>query len=147
MITCKIFHCRVMGDSICCAHCENRGKCLNRCENHPDRCGCWQDTEKPRRKAKPHHRFDPEEIVTLYQQGQDCDQIAEKLGCARSTVILTLRKAGVLTRRARGPVIDYDMVRQLHEYGLTNKEIAARVECSEASVSIILHGKGGRGHG
>lgn len=146
MIECKIYHCRMTGSDLCCTYCDRRSKCLNRCENHPDRCGVWREGGEVKRRSKPHCQYDPKEIVALYKQGLTCEQVAEKIGCGLSTVSLALRRAGETSRHGRGPIIDYDMVWQLHEIGLTNKEIARRVGCSEASVSIILHRKGRREH-
>lgn len=35
---CNIFYCDKRRDFICCAFCQSRGRCRNRCLNHPDRC-------------------------------------------------------------------------------------------------------------
>lgn len=36
---CQRFHCDHMGNRICCASCENYGKCKNPCRNDPQKCG------------------------------------------------------------------------------------------------------------
>ena len=143
MIKCLIYSCSRVSGSPCRAYCDRREDCPDRCENHPDRCKCWRDLPADRRRAKPRTLYDSRRIVALYHEGRSYDQIAEEVGCARSTVTLILRKAGALSRRGRGPIIDYDMVRTLHDVGLTNKEIARRLGCSESSVSVILHQKRG----
>ena len=35
---CNIFYCDHKRDFVCCASCQSRGRCRNRCLNHPDRC-------------------------------------------------------------------------------------------------------------
>ena len=138
MVKCLIYHCgRVYGDP-CCTYCDLQADCPDRCQNRPDRCKCWEDLPDGQRRAKPHTLYDSRQIVALYHEGRSYDQIAEEVGCGRSTVTLILRKAGELSRKGRGPIIDYDMVRTLHDVGLTNREVARRLGCSEASVSIIL---------
>ena len=36
---CSRFYCDRRGERFCCIDCQLRWKCLNSCENHPDRCG------------------------------------------------------------------------------------------------------------
>ena len=139
MIKCLIFSCPTIRGNPCCAYCDKQEECPNRCENHPDRCRCWRDEPAGQRRVKRRTLYDSRRVVELFREGWTYDQIAAEMKCGRSTVTLILRKAGVLPHR--GPSIDYDMVHTLHDYGLTNKEIAKRLNCSQASVSIILHQK------
>ena len=92
-------------------YCDLQADCPDRCKNAPDRCKCWKSLPGGQRRAKPHTLYDSRQIVALYHEGRTYDQIAEEVGCGRSTVTLILRKAGELSRKGRGPIIDYDMVR------------------------------------
>ncbi len=38
-LRCALFHCKRMGDNLCCAACQNREECEDRCLNGPERCG------------------------------------------------------------------------------------------------------------
>lgn len=138
MTKCLIYHCRTVYGDPCCTYCELQEGCPDRCRNHPDRCKVWRNEPGGQRRAKPYTRYDSRQIVELYHEGLSYDQIAEEVGCGRSTVTLILRKAGELSRKGRGPIIDYDLVQTLHDVGLTNREVAKRLGCSESSVSIIL---------
>ena len=35
---CNVFYCDKRREYLCCATCQSRGRCRNRCLNHPDRC-------------------------------------------------------------------------------------------------------------
>lgn len=82
-------------DKPCCADCGREG-CSRRCENDPDRCGCWEDVEPPKRGT--HRKFDWEEMARLRDQGMNAQAIAQRLGCARETVNSALR---TMERRKR----------------------------------------------
>lgn len=47
---CKIFNCDKVHRHQCCAMCQQRHQCENRCFNHPDRCGQLRE-ETPREIA------------------------------------------------------------------------------------------------
>ena len=38
-VNCKLFKCERHGNRQCCADCADRGTCLSRCENNPEKCG------------------------------------------------------------------------------------------------------------
>ena len=50
-------------------------------------------------------------------------------------------------RPGRGRQYDWDEVEQLHQEGLSNLAIAARLGCSEQQVSVILRKLGGKRNG
>lgn len=92
MLKCKIYHCATRDSWSCCAECDEEG-CPNRCLNHPDRCKCVSDGRPTPKKHHP-HKHDHVQILTLAKSGYTNTEIMEKLGCSRSTVTATLRRAG-----------------------------------------------------
>lgn len=51
---CNIFYCDKRQDFVCCASCQSRGHCKNRCLNHPDRCKL-EDVNRRGEKPKRVH--------------------------------------------------------------------------------------------
>ena len=47
---CNIFYCDKRRDFVCCASCQSRGRCKNRCLNDPSRC---RQEDINRRGEKP----------------------------------------------------------------------------------------------
>ena len=41
---CNVFYCDRRHDFLCCATCQSRGRCRNRCLNDPCRCGLEDET-------------------------------------------------------------------------------------------------------
>ena len=85
-----------------------------------------------------------EQAKDLYKAGKTLDQIAKKLGCARSTVakLLRLHKVPI---RARGPkkkVIDAEEVVAHYEKGYTIQETAFRFSIAIERASKILQQHG-----
>ena len=48
---CNVFYCDRKRDFLCCATCQARGRCKNRCLNDPRRCRL-EDTERQGEKPK-----------------------------------------------------------------------------------------------
>lgn len=93
MRQCRIASCCKLAHHPCCADCKDK-TCQVRCQNSPERCGCWEDyaprTYRPRKS-----KIDHQELLRLHGQGLTQREIAKKLGCAPSLVAYTLRKMGV----------------------------------------------------
>lgn len=81
----------------CCADCGDK-TCTARCWNSPERCGCWTEfssspAEDARRGGKS--KLDAQKLLSLHEQGLSQREIAQRLGCGKSSVSATLRKLGV----------------------------------------------------
>lgn len=87
--------------------------------------------------------IDRDAIMQLHMAGDTNKAISKAVGCGTDTVtriLDELRKEGLIDsvkRAARLPV-DGDRVQELASHGMTNKEIAASMSVSEASVSKYL---------
>ena len=95
MRRCKLVKCAKRGGNPCCADCDDK-TCLNRCRNSPERCKCVSYLP-PQRKAA----YDHEAIYQLVLKGLTYDQVADRIGCAPSTVGKVAREYG-LFRPGRG---------------------------------------------
>ena len=80
----------------CCKDCKEAG-CETRCQNDPARCHCWADRPPSQRKERP-ARLDREAILRLYGLGLLQKEIAERLGCSRSSVSAVLHEMGGTNR-------------------------------------------------
>lgn len=49
---CNVFFCDRRREYLCCATCQSRGRCRNRCLNHPDRCGLEDKNHKVKEEKK-----------------------------------------------------------------------------------------------
>ncbi len=77
----------------CCADCGDK-TCAARCQNRPERCGCWTDEAKnPHRGGR--RKVDPQELLNLHKQQLSQREIAQRMGCGKSTVNAALRKLEV----------------------------------------------------
>ncbi len=94
MLRCKIFKCVEVGEWRCCVECS-MPNCVNRCQNHPDRCRCSQPGESPIPKPGVNvPQYDGNEIVVLAEQGCDTAEICRQMGCSPVTVNRYLRRLG-----------------------------------------------------
>lgn len=86
------------------------------------------------------------EIVTSYKQAanpaEQIDTLTELNNCSRELILEVLRSAGVLQdehivrkrRKGSQPHFDRDVARQLYEEGLSDEEIAAKLEVSDYTI-------------
>lgn len=83
-----------------------------------------------------------EKVREMYLSGMSIKSIAEKLGCANSTISHYVKELGLGKDSKK---IERDIVR-LHKEGLDNKQVAEKVGCSKWWVSDVLkkHGMGRR---
>lgn len=55
----------------CCVDCKERA-CTNRCQNSPERCGCWDyfgPTQKAPSPLKGRTKINQEDLLRLHKQG------------------------------------------------------------------------------
>ncbi len=79
--------CRQAGTP-CCKDCADKA-CKTRCQNSPDRCGCWENSPAPQHRK---HRVDAARVACLSDKGLTQKQIAQRLGCSQQAVSLILSK-------------------------------------------------------
>lgn len=79
--------------------------------------------------------YDPDQMLTLYDQGKTDGEIAESVGCAKDTVMKWRRRKG-LTPNVNKPKtpINYELVRRLYMAGLTDIEIAGALGCCRSAI-------------
>ena len=84
-----------MADKPCCADCGDK-TCEAKCQNKPERCGCWEEgpPPKPRAPRGCYRKVDTLQIALLYGKGLSKAEIARYLGYARSTVFNALQRMG-----------------------------------------------------
>ena len=87
--------CRHSWTTPCCKDCGDTA-CGSRCQNTPERCGCWSD--KPPKQERE-RKVDPLQVVRLYGSGLTQAEIAGRLECNRKTVGKILHERG-MTRHA-----------------------------------------------
>lgn len=92
MRVCKIFRCKRTEKYMCCADCAATD-CEERCKNTPEKCGVCAVEQKQSRPGR--QKYDREKIVALYQSGLSKVEVAEEIGCAKSTVTAVLKEADV----------------------------------------------------
>src|SRR5581483_5823160 len=80
---------------------------------------------------------DPAEVAALYAEGRSIREVAERLGCGKSTVERRLRRSGVALRGRTDPVVDAEIVRR-YEAGERLGQIAAAVGRSPDGVHDVL---------
>ena len=51
---CNVFYCEKRREYLCCATCQSRGRCKNRCLNDPSRCGL-EDLHRTDKKEENEH--------------------------------------------------------------------------------------------
>ena len=95
MRRCKIAVGCKRADKPCCVDCSDK-TCQARCQNHPSRCGCWE--EGPPSRKKRERKVNSLQVAWLYSQGFSQVEVARRLGCCRNTVIAILRELGVSCR-------------------------------------------------
>ena len=79
-------------DKPCCVDCSDK-TCQARCQNSPSRCKCWEEGPPPKH---PERKVSSFKVAYLYGQVELSQaEIAQQLGCARSTVCNILLEMGV----------------------------------------------------
>ncbi len=90
---------------------------------------------KTDRTGKP-RKFDPEEALRRYSQGQDDGQIAEALGVAKTTIAAWRNDEGLVAQRSRNSACgNKEEVLRLYREGRTDREIAETLKISKESVT------------
>jgi predicted DNA-binding protein (UPF0251 family) len=90
------------------------------------------------------YRLDPrtlQEVVGAYGSGMSGDQVAEKYGISRHTVLKLVRASGGTVRRQRLTVEEKRTILELDGIGLGQGEIARRVQRSQSLVWHFLNGQ------
>lgn len=51
-LMCNLFYCDHVGERLCCRECKRYDRCVNKCLNHPERCGAgtYKISGKPKGK-------------------------------------------------------------------------------------------------
>lgn len=107
---------------------------------------------RPREVQPPRYLQRRERVRALHGEGKTDQQIADELGSSRTAIAATRRKLGLPVNAAerrrterirRQPRIDHtaDVVR-LHTEGMTERQIAKDIGCSQTTVNRIRRGLG-----
>lgn len=142
MRQCGIYSCRRYPGRRCCADCEDR-TCLERCENHPDRCRCWQEVSEIR--AVP-HRVTPEEEAEILRLLRDpslsAREVMRRAGRSETLILRIAREHGLQRGAGACRKYDWDEIGRLYDEGLSRIEIAERMGCAIDTVCRILRKRG-----
>lgn len=143
MITCTVYKCKSRAGRPCCTYCDAKD-CLERCENHPDRCKVWRD---PVAQKAPRSSIDEAEVVRLSEGGTPRPEIARRLGCSLQSVDHILRKH--LGKQPPGAKrrLDHEEIFRLHDQGLSIRAIAKKVNGADSSIAYILRTERGKDRG
>lgn len=96
---CKIVRCKRTEKYTCCADCTATD-CEERCKNTPEKCGVCGVEQKRSRPGR--RKYDQVQILKLYRSGLSKVEVAERMGCAKSTVTAALKEAGEAEMMGRG---------------------------------------------
>lgn len=143
MIQCTVYKCRFRSGRPCCTYCDEKN-CLERCENHPDRCKVWRD---PVAQKAPMDTADEAEAVRLALEGVPRPEIARRLDCSKQSVDRILQKH--LGKQPPGAKrrLNHEEIFRLRGEGLSIQEIAKKFNCADGTVAQILRKGGGSGNG
>lgn len=147
MRQCKIYSCRRYPDRRCCADCDDK-TCLERCENHPDRCRCWRNDSWPREVRTRVTKEEEAEIRRLLlETNLSHSEIAKMTGRSKSRVCRVAQDYGIHRETGARRTLDWDEIARLRDEGLTCAGIAERLGCAANSVKYVLDRMGGEGRG
>src|SRR5580765_2648867 len=95
------------------------------------------------RLSRPNHKLQPDEITALveaYRAGASLPTLAKQFGLHYQTVRAHLNRSGVERRECRPALDEQERAKivELHGVGITNKEIARRLDISPRTVGRVL---------
>ncbi len=79
-----------------------------------------------------------DEIIALYKQGKNQQELAEMYNCSTSTIGRIIESAGLRTKPKITPEIREQIVDMYQNQNKTQEELAKKFECTQATISKIL---------
>ena len=110
----------------------------------------WSDPVEPDRPIAGRVSFrlvdaDTQQLVADYQAGTAAQELAERYGLARSTVVVLLRKQGVAVRYPQMTPEECARVVELYQSGVTQIEIAHQLGRHKGVIWHVLERAGLKG--